>query len=211
MNPYEALGVPHDATDAQIKAAYRNRSKEAHPDTGGDAEAFAELKAAYDVLRNPHARTHYDATGEILTRQADNEAAAVLSMIAAAVEDVLIKVGPAYAEVDLVKAACEVIEGQKRDRAKKGAAGRDLRAKWADMRDRCTVDGGGENYMARIFEARISDIDHMLRVHAEADALADRALAILAGHRYRADAPKKRGVGQTTYQSAMAEMYSGGR
>ena len=192
MNPYEVLGVPHAATDATIKAAYRRRSKEAHPDTGGDAEAFAEVKAAYDVLRDRDARAHYDATGEILTRQPDNEAAAVLGMIASAIEDALTKVGMAYAEVDLVKAACAVIEGQKRDRAKKGDAGRDIRAKWADMRDRCTVEGDGENYMAGIFAARMSDIDQMLQLHAEADALADRALAILATHRYRADAPKAR-------------------
>jgi len=41
------LGVKEDATQDEIKAAYRNLSKVRHPDTGGDAASFSALTTAY--------------------------------------------------------------------------------------------------------------------------------------------------------------------
>lgn len=64
MNPYEILGVKKDAKPAEIKSAYRKLSSTAHPDKeGGSAEAFHELKEAYDILKDPSRRQRYDATG----------------------------------------------------------------------------------------------------------------------------------------------------
>jgi curved DNA-binding protein CbpA len=65
MNPYELLGVPKDASSAQIKSAYRRLSKTAHPDAGGDAEKFGELKHAFDVLIDPERRKRFDKTGRM--------------------------------------------------------------------------------------------------------------------------------------------------
>jgi hypothetical protein len=45
---WELLGVSKDATLAELKAAYRKRAIELHPDRGGDAETFRRLLAAYD-------------------------------------------------------------------------------------------------------------------------------------------------------------------
>lgn len=61
---YDILGVPSDASLSTIKAAFRRKAKDSHPDTGGDPEAFRLLKLAYDVLSNADARRHYDETGE---------------------------------------------------------------------------------------------------------------------------------------------------
>jgi molecular chaperone DnaJ len=61
---YEILGVPQDASDDEIKRAYRRRAREHHPDAGGDDEQFKELTAAYEVLRNPEARANYDRYGD---------------------------------------------------------------------------------------------------------------------------------------------------
>lgn len=44
----DVLGVARTATPAQIEAAYRERAKTAHPDTGGSAEAMAALTRARD-------------------------------------------------------------------------------------------------------------------------------------------------------------------
>jgi molecular chaperone DnaJ len=61
---YEILGVGHDAGEDEIKRAYRRKARELHPDTGGDPEAFKELTAAYEVLKNPQARANYDRYGD---------------------------------------------------------------------------------------------------------------------------------------------------
>ena len=61
---YAILGVSQDATDEELKKAYRKKSRELHPDTGGDEDAFKELQAAYEVLKNPQARANYDQYGD---------------------------------------------------------------------------------------------------------------------------------------------------
>jgi hypothetical protein len=44
----ERLGLPYPATTAQVKAAYRQLAKNAHPDRGGNNEEFLALQAAYE-------------------------------------------------------------------------------------------------------------------------------------------------------------------
>lgn len=61
---YHLLGVDRDASQAQIKAAYRKLAKTAHPDAGGDPDEFVRITAAYNVLEDPDTRRAYDLTGE---------------------------------------------------------------------------------------------------------------------------------------------------
>jgi molecular chaperone DnaJ len=64
---YELLEVPRDATDAELKAAYRRLALQFHPDKNpGDRaceERFKELAAAYAVLSDPEKRARYDRFG----------------------------------------------------------------------------------------------------------------------------------------------------
>jgi molecular chaperone DnaJ len=64
---YEVLGVSRDATDADIKRAYRKLAREHHPDANPDdpnAEArFKEVAVAYETLSDPQRRANYDRFG----------------------------------------------------------------------------------------------------------------------------------------------------
>ena len=61
---YKALGVSEDASESDIKKAYRKLSRKYHPDLNpGDAAAekkFKEISEAYDVLSDKKQREEYD-------------------------------------------------------------------------------------------------------------------------------------------------------
>ena len=63
-NPYEILGVPQNATEEDIKKAYRKIAKATHPDlNGGDTsktEAFTQATEAYRFLLDKNLRAQYD-------------------------------------------------------------------------------------------------------------------------------------------------------
>ena len=67
-DPYSTLGVPRNASEKDIKSAYRKLAKELHPDTNKDnpkaAERFSEVTRAYDLLSDKDKRAQFDR-GEI--------------------------------------------------------------------------------------------------------------------------------------------------
>ena len=68
MNHYDVLGVSRDATQEDIKRAYRNLARRHHPDANpGDqaaVERFKEVGRAYEVLSDPGKRQRYDMFGD---------------------------------------------------------------------------------------------------------------------------------------------------
>ncbi|GLC58678.1 hypothetical protein PLESTB_001387300 [Pleodorina starrii] len=64
-NYYELLGVDPDCDEEDIRAAFRRRAKELHPDVNkeeGATEAFVQLSRAYEVLSDQESRRQYDIT-----------------------------------------------------------------------------------------------------------------------------------------------------
>jgi len=63
-DPYATLGVARDATQAQIRAAWKLLSQRNHPDRGGDPKRAAEINEAWTCLSDETRRLRYDADGK---------------------------------------------------------------------------------------------------------------------------------------------------
>jgi len=59
-NYYDILGVKEDASNEQIKKAFKDIAKKEHPDRGGNEARFKEANEAYDTLKNSQKRHDYD-------------------------------------------------------------------------------------------------------------------------------------------------------
>ena len=65
-NYYDVLGISKNATEAEIKTAYREMAKKYHPDISKEENAeekFKEVQEAYSVLSDPEKRANYDNYG----------------------------------------------------------------------------------------------------------------------------------------------------
>ena len=74
---YATLGVPRDASDEDIKKAFRKLARQYHPDVAKDKKAaeekFKEINEAYEVLGDPQRRKKYDQLGARWKEGADFE------------------------------------------------------------------------------------------------------------------------------------------
>eukprot|EP00930_Biecheleria_cincta_P043322 TRINITY_DN2976_c0_g1_i1.p1 TRINITY_DN2976_c0_g1~~TRINITY_DN2976_c0_g1_i1.p1 ORF type:complete len:311 (-),score=81.01 TRINITY_DN2976_c0_g1_i1:855-1787(-) len=61
---YKLLEVDKNASESEIKKAYRKLAVKHHPDKGGDPEKFKEITRSYEVLSDPDKRAKYDKYGE---------------------------------------------------------------------------------------------------------------------------------------------------
>ncbi len=65
FDPYRLLGLDPDATSEQVRAAFREKVREKHPDTGAggdDGHDVREVIEAYRVLSDPELRARHDST-----------------------------------------------------------------------------------------------------------------------------------------------------
>jgi curved DNA-binding protein len=60
MDYYQTLGVSRNASDKELKSAYKKASMQHHPDRGGNEEKFKQVNEAYSTLKDPQKRAAYD-------------------------------------------------------------------------------------------------------------------------------------------------------
>jgi DnaJ-class molecular chaperone len=64
MDYYNTLGLQRNASDAEIKKAYRSMAMKYHPDRGGDEKKFKEISQAYEFLSDPQKKQIIDLGGD---------------------------------------------------------------------------------------------------------------------------------------------------
>jgi len=82
-DPYKILGVDKSASLVDIKLAFRIKAKTAHPDKGGDKEAFHDLEWAYSLLKSESKREEWDLTGTIANKKPSLEEQATAEIMTA--------------------------------------------------------------------------------------------------------------------------------
>lgn len=65
LDYYKVLGVDKNASQDEIKKAFRKLSLKNHPDKGGDAKKFKEINEAYQNIGDPDKRKQYDMKGQM--------------------------------------------------------------------------------------------------------------------------------------------------
>ena len=63
MDYYKTLGVNRNASQDEIKKAFKKQAMKHHPDKGGDANTFQQINEAYETLGNSNKKQQYDMFG----------------------------------------------------------------------------------------------------------------------------------------------------
>ena len=109
MNPYDELGVDKDATDKEIKKAYKKKAMSTHPDKGGSEEEFKKTNEAYLVLSDPQQRRKFDETGSTEDdRPVDDTIQRLSALFFAVIQQNKARLN----EFDIIGKMLEIIEGE---------------------------------------------------------------------------------------------------
>ncbi len=129
---YEVLGVDRNATEAEIKKAYRKKAMQYHPDRNkGDEEAarkFKEAAEAYEVLREPQKRQRYDQFGHAGVNNGPGGFGGGVDFENISFEDIFSRFGDIFGG-DIFGGDIFGSSGQGRRRRSAGQPGRDMKLK----------------------------------------------------------------------------------
>jgi curved DNA-binding protein CbpA len=113
FDPYLILEVGRAAPAGEIKLAYRRKVQVAHPDRGGDAEAFMLVVKAFGLLSDPDARRLFDETGIIddeAVKGYRREVAVILADMFDAAVATAVATGLKLEQVDFIKQMTAAVE-----------------------------------------------------------------------------------------------------
>lgn len=186
---YDVLGVPSSATDEDIKAAYRQKARDNHPDLNPGDEAAAsrmkEINEAGDVLTDPGRRRLYDETGDSASdagrqKEADREQAIayINGQLSALIDKP--ELDPMADLLDVLRRVVGAAMAQERStRASQQKKAQRARALAKRSRAR-TPDG--DNLLPAMFEEYARCSDEQVRMHDRRLSQYEIALSILNDH-----------------------------
>lgn len=181
LDPYATLGIDKSASAAVIKAAYRRRARDTHPDRAGTADAgeFQEVVRAYGILSNPEAKKLFDESGVVdeANPQADRKAA--MDVLVGVFNEIMEEAGRAGMPLDrfdIVGGLKRVLDMKRAELQRKSGALQRQVDERLKLRKRIQRVRSGENLFASVLTKQIEAMQKELLDVREALRIIEIAL-----------------------------------
>lgn len=180
---YEALGLGKNATHEEARRAYRKAAKKAHPDAGGDAQQFAVVSLAHDVLTDEQRRAKYDATGSTEDMPQDKSMTYVMEAIDTMMNECTRR-GLSCETIDVVSDARKTlkIRIEKMDEAYKSMMAQISAGK--KLAKRFKAKKGKQNRISMLIEGRLGQMEIAAQKGVEDKPSILKAMEILSDHTF---------------------------
>lgn len=184
---YSTLGIPPDATPEEIKAAYKRRAKETHPDAGGDAAKFQQVTLAHRILSDDEKRARYDETGSA-DEDVDTLDTAALAIIGGLVEEITqqIVTRDDLQFIDLAKHLRDRVKSQQVQADENIAQAKKFEKKAVALRKRFKARKGPD-YIGNMLDGKVTACRNAIRSGEDHLARLKRAAEILDDVDYQVD------------------------
>lgn len=160
FDPYEALGVPTDATPEEIRRAHREGALRCHPDRGGDKVKFQQLQVSYRILSDPDKRKQYDESGKDCDAPA-NEHVIVYQTLATLFETALsacVKSGKSPIYQDLMKdIACSLKNREASSKTRLASLNRASK-ELKEVASRISINNGAPDIFRNVLEKELQQV-----------------------------------------------------
>jgi len=178
-NLYDILGVGKDATEEEIKAAYKREAKKNHTDKGGDNDKMVAVNKAWGVLKNPEKKEHYDTTGQEEMQGFDKRFQALI-------QDIFIKIIEEVQSVDtmdLIDIFKLNVQGMLDNGKKEKSKVEKILAKMNKVLERLSSDSN--NQIAEVTRLNITRMEDTLKVFESDISFVEDCLEVLNSYHYK--------------------------
>lgn len=192
-NLYEILDVPKDASESDIKKAYRKKAQTSHPDKdGGDEELFKAVQKAYEILSDANKRKHYDETGEESKDNLNND---VIESLIGIVLNVV--QGNDVKRNNILATAITLVHRQQDAHRSKRKQAELEHERLVEAASRISCVEGKENILKLALESQANRIKMALQEIDKVLSIGEEILVVIADYSYETDQMPTWGTGQT--------------
>lgn len=192
-NLYEILDVRKDASESDIKKAYRKKAQSSHPDKeGGDEELFKAVQKAYEILSDANKRKHYDETGEESKGNLNND---VIESLIGIVLNVV--QGNDVKRNNILETAITLVHRQQDAHRSKRKQAETQYERLAEAARRIKCVEGKENILKLALESQASWIKIAIEEIDKVLSIGEEILVVISDYSYETDPQPAWGQGPT--------------
>lgn len=185
---YDLLGVDPDASEEDIKKAFRRKSFHLHPDKGGDAAEFNKVSFAYKVLINKDSRERYDFQGMFEGQDPDDlKKHVAISRMMTLMTQVVSQNYKDSGKLLTLNVINSVVDVARDAYVKCQARVREMQTAIENvnlMRSKCVYKGVGANVFLIVLDEQIKSMKQELEQHKSEMEVAKQIIDILSQYDY---------------------------